>query len=118
MNHVNEIKVVGNIGKIELRETAKENLVLKISVVAEITREKFGGGEYKDECWFNVELWLNKKSEADAYMVGQTIEVNGTLRTRSFKRNPTDRKEYYTFIQPTAPITFPSIPAKKSSKKA
>lgn len=87
MNDMNQIILVGNVGKVETRAAGSTGqFACNFSVATQHGWKDKTSGQWKNETtWHNCIKWL--KHETDAPQKGERIFVEGTLSTRSYDKD-------------------------------
>lgn len=87
MNDMNQIILVGNVGKVETRAAGNSGqFACNFSVATQHGWKDKTSGQWKNETtWHNCVKWL--KHETDAPNKGERIFVEGTLSTRSYEKD-------------------------------
>lgn len=91
MKHINEVRMSGNVGKLDFKETTK-TAVLNISMACNQSRKV--NDEWQTETdWFNVVVFGELAERLnDRLKIGETILVSGRLKTNSYEVEGEKRK--------------------------
>lgn len=91
MKHINEVRISGNVGKLDFKETTK-TAVLNISVACNQNR-KVNDEWVTDTDWFNVTTFGDTAERLnDRLKTGDTILVSGRLKTNTYEVEGEKRK--------------------------
>ena len=91
MKHINEVRMSGNVGKIDFKETTK-TAVLNISMAVNQNR-KVNDEWITDTDWFNVTAFGDMAERLnDRLKIGDTILVSGRLKTNTYEIEGEKRK--------------------------
>ena len=91
MKHINEVRISGNVGKLDFKETTK-TAVLNISVACNQNR-KVNDEWVTDTDWFNVTTFGDTAERLnDRLKIGDTILVSGRLKTNTYEVEGEKRK--------------------------
>lgn len=82
---LNKVMVIGNLGKDAISRSVGERYAINMTVaVAEKYKSKDGETKETTE-WFNVSYWTKSDAIAQYLKKGQTVYVEGSLRTEKYK---------------------------------
>lgn len=96
MSDMNQIILVGNVGKVETKPIGTSDLVCNFSVATQHGWKYKNTQQWKNETtWHNCVKWL--KHESDAPQKGERVFVEGKLTTRSYEKDGQTR--YVTEIR-------------------
>ena len=91
MRHINEVRISGNVGKLDFKETTK-TAVLNISMACNQSR-KVNDEWITDTDWFNVTAFGDMAERLnDRLKIGDTILVSGRLKTNTYEIEGEKRK--------------------------
>lgn len=97
MNDMNQIILVGNVGKVETRPVGIEQLACNFSVATRHSWKDKKTDQWKEETtWHNCIKWL--KRESDAPQKGERVFVEGSLSTRDYI-DKDGNKKYVTEVK-------------------
>ena len=93
MRHINEVRISGNVGKLDFKETTK-TAVLNISMACNQSR-KVNDEWITDTDWFNVVVFGDTAERLnDRLSIGDTILVSGKLKTNTYEVEGEKRKSF------------------------
>lgn len=98
MDGLNEVKLIGNVGKdVELKHLENDRKVARIVVATNKTYKKQNGEKESKTEWHNVEFWGDTAQFCANYVKkGMLLYVCGELRTDSYEKD--GAKQYRTKI--------------------
>ena len=103
---LNQVTVIGNIGRIETKEVSPGKTVTNFSVaVSDRWKDKNGEQQEQTE-WIKCTAW-NKTAEVigDRCVVGSQVGVIGSLRTRKYEKDGVEK--YATEVMVQRAISLP-----------
>lgn len=89
MDGLNEVKLIGRVGKdVDLRHIDDERKVAKVVIATNKTFKKQDGEKETKTDWHEVEFW-NKKAQlcADYVKKGMKVYVSGELRNDTYEKD-------------------------------
>lgn len=98
MDGLNEVKLIGNVGKdVELRHLENDRKVARIVLATNKTYKKQNGEKESKTEWHNVEFWGDTAQFCGNYVKkGMLLYICGELRTDSYDKDGV--KQYRTKI--------------------
>ena len=83
MSGINKVILIGNVGKIEARQTKAGETVVSLSIATSIKyKDKRSGEDVEQTEWHNCTLFKKVAEIADKYVTkGSKIYVEGSLKT-------------------------------------
>lgn len=98
MDGLNEVKLIGNVGKdVELRHLENDRKVARIVLATNKTYKKQNGERESKTEWHNVEFWGDTAQFCGNYVKkGMLLYICGELRTDSYEKDGV--KQYRTKI--------------------
>jgi single-strand DNA-binding protein len=98
MDGLNEVKLIGNVGKdVELRHLENDKKVARVVLATNKTYKKQNGEKESKTEWHNVEFWGDTAQFCGNYVKkGMLLYVCGELRTDSYEKDGV--KQYRTKI--------------------
>lgn len=98
MDGLNEVKLIGNVGKdVELRHLENDRKVARIVLATNKTYKKQNGEKESKTEWHNVEFWGETAQFCGNYVKkGMLLYICGELRTDSYEKDGV--KQYRTKI--------------------
>ena len=98
MDGLNEVKLIGNVGKdVELKHLDNEKKVARIVLATNKTYKKQNGEKESKTEWHNVEFWGDTAQFCGNYVKkGMLLYICGELRTDSYEKDGV--KQYRTKI--------------------
>jgi len=88
MDGLNEVKLIGNVGKdVDFRSVGNDRKVATIVLATNKTYKKQNGEKETKTEWHNVEFWGPTAQYCENYIKkGMTLYVNGELRTDIYEK--------------------------------
>lgn len=98
MDGLNEVKLIGNVGKdVELRHLENDRKVARVVLATNKTYKKQNGEKESKTEWHNVEFWGDTAQFCGNYVKkGMLLYICGELRTDSYEKDGV--KQYRTKI--------------------
>jgi single-strand DNA-binding protein len=98
MDGLNEVKLIGNVGKdVELRHLENDKKVARVVLATNKTYKKQNGEKESKTEWHNVEFWGDTAQFCGNYVKkGMLLYICGELRTDSYEKDGV--KQYRTKI--------------------
>lgn len=98
MDGLNEVKLIGNVGKdVELRHLENDRKVARVVLATNKTYKKQNGEKESKTEWHNVEFWGDTAQFCGNYVKkGMLLYICGELRTDSYDKDGV--KQYRTKI--------------------
>lgn len=98
MKTINEVKILGRLGKdAEVKTFDNGGSITKLTVATENNYKNKTSGEWiKETDWHNVVVKGAKSAEAGRFKKGQLVALTGSVKTRSYDVN--GEKRYLTEI--------------------
>jgi single-strand DNA-binding protein len=98
MDGLNEVKLIGNVGKdVELRHLENDRKVARVVLATNKTYKKQNGEKESKTEWHNIEFWGDTAQFCGNYVKkGMLLYVCGELRTDSYEKDGV--KQYRTKI--------------------
>jgi len=98
MDGLNEVKLIGNVGKdVELRHLENDRKVARVVLATNKTYKKQNGEKESKTEWHNVEFWGDTAQFCGNYIKkGMLLYICGELRTDSYEKDGV--KQYRTKI--------------------
>jgi single-strand DNA-binding protein len=98
MDGLNEVKLIGNVGKdVELKHLENDRKVARVVLATNKTYKKQNGEKESKTEWHNVEFWGDTAQFCGNYVKkGMLLYICGELRTDSYEKDGV--KQYRTKI--------------------
>ena len=98
MDGLNEVKLIGNVGKdVELRHLENDRKVARVVLATNKTYKKQNGEKESKTEWHNIEFWGDTAQFCGNYVKkGMLLYICGELRTDSYEKDGV--KQYRTKI--------------------